>query len=116
MPATLRLITSLVIFVLAFALIATAVWAVASFVCAVIVAAQAAFSHHAQGNVDYVQAGRNACVSWFWILALGAAVFALVVSPVVAWMMAYSSCFPGAARAKRPPRAALVGREKSLYE
>jgi hypothetical protein len=93
-PATLRLATSLVIFVIAFAVIAAAAWLVASFVCAVGVAAQAAGSQHIQGFDRYVEVGRNACQQDFWIIAAGSAVFSLVVSPVVAWMMAYSNLFP----------------------
>lgn len=93
-PTTLRLATSIVIFVIAFAAIAAAAWLVASFVCAVGVAAQAAISQHIQGAGGYVEIGKNACLRDFWIIATGSAVFSLVLSPVVAWMMAYSNLFP----------------------
>ena len=93
-PSLLRLITSIVLFVVAFAVIAAAAWAVASFVCAVIVAAQAAFSHQAQGTGNYVEAGKHASMGYFWIFVVSAAVFSLIVSPVVAWMMAYSNLLP----------------------
>jgi hypothetical protein len=91
-PTTLRLITSIVIFVIAFAVVASAAWLVASFVCAVVVAARSA--QHAQGTTDYVAVGKNACLSFFWIIAVGSAVFSLVLSPVIAWMLAYSNLFP----------------------
>lgn len=93
-PTTLRLATSIVIFVVAFAVIAAAAWLVASFVCAVGVAAQAAVSQHIQGAGGYVEVGKNACMRDFWIIAAGSAVFSLVVSPIVAWMMSYSNLFP----------------------
>jgi len=93
-PATPRLVTSIVIFVIAFAVVAAAAWLVASFVCAVAVAAQISSSPHTQGPVDYVAAGKNACLSYFWVFAIGGAVFSLVLSPVIAWMMAYSNLFP----------------------
>ncbi len=91
-PALLRLLTAMVIFVVAFAVIAGAAWLVASLVCAIAVAAQSA--QHAQGSVDYVALGRNACASYFWVNAVVAAVFALVLSPVIAWMTAYSNWLP----------------------
>jgi hypothetical protein len=93
-PKTLRLVTSIVIFVIAFAVIAAAAWLAASFVCAVGVAAHAALSQQIQGAGGYVEIGKNACLRDFWIIVTGSAVFALVVSPVVAWMMAYSNLFP----------------------
>jgi hypothetical protein len=93
-PKTLRLATSIVVFVIAFAVIAAAAWLAASFVCAVGVAVQAAISQRIQGAGGYVEIGKNACLRDFWIIATGSAVFALVVSPVVAWMMAFSNLFP----------------------
>jgi hypothetical protein len=93
-PTTLRLATSFVVFVIAFAVIAAAAWLVASFICAVGVAAKAAFAQHAQGTSAYIEAGKNACRSFFWIIAIGSAVFSLVMSPVIAWMMAYSNLLP----------------------
>jgi hypothetical protein len=93
-PKTPRLVTSLVIFVIAFALIAAAAWLVASFVCAVGFAAHAALSQQVQATGGYVEVGKIACLRDFWIIATGSAVFSLVVSPVVAWMMAYSNLFP----------------------
>ena len=93
-PQTARLVTSIVVFIIAFAVIAAAAWLVASFVCAVGVAAHAALSQQVQGAGGYVEIGKNACLHDFWIIATGSAVFALVVSPVVAWMMAYSNLFP----------------------
>ena len=93
-PRMARLLTSIVIFVIAFAVITAAAWLAASFVCAVGVAAQAAISHQVQGAGGYVEIGKNAALRDFWIIVSGSAVFALVVSPVVAWMMAYSNLFP----------------------
>jgi hypothetical protein len=93
-PATPRLVTAIVIFVIAFAVVGAAAWAVASFLCAVIAAAEAAFSPHGQGTSDYIAAGKNACHLYFWIIAVGSAVFSLVLSPVIAWMTAYSNLFP----------------------
>jgi hypothetical protein len=92
-PGPLRLVTSIVVFVVAFAVIGAAAWLVASFVCAVIVAAQGAFSQRVQGTSALVEAGTHACQSYFWIFVVGAVVFSLVFSPVVAWMMAYSNLF-----------------------
>ena len=91
-PTVLRLITSIVIFVVAFAVIAGAAWLVASLACAIIVAVKSA--QHATGTVDYVALGKNACLTYFWIIAVASAVFSLVLSPVVAWMMAYSNWLP----------------------
>ena len=88
------LFTAFVVFVIAFAVIAAAAWLVASFICAVGVAAKAAFAQHAQGTSAYIEAGKNACRSFFWIIAIGSAVFSLVMSPVIAWMMAYSNLLP----------------------
>ena len=93
-PRMARLLTSIVIFVLAYAVIAAAAWLVASFVCAVGVAAHAALSQQVQGAGGYVEIGKNACLRDFWIIATGSAVFSLVVSPVVAWMTAYSNLLP----------------------
>ena len=95
-PTVLRLVTSVVVFIIAFAVIAVCAWVVASFICAVSVAAQMAIAQHAQGQGTsaYIQAGEDACKTYFAILAGSAALFALILSPVVAWMTACSNLFP----------------------
>ena len=93
-PATLRLVTSIVVFVIAFVVVAVAVWLVASLLCGVGFVAMTAFSQHTQGNGDFVEVGKHACLSYFWVIAVASVVFSLVLSPVIAWMMAYSNFFP----------------------
>lgn len=94
-PRTLRLVTAVVIFVLAFVAIGVAAWLVASFVCGVTVAAQSALGHGTEGGVtSSISAGEDTCRRYFYILAGSAGIFSLVLSPVVAWMLAYSNFFP----------------------
>jgi hypothetical protein len=95
-PTGLRWATAVVMFAILFALIAVAAWLVASFICAVVVAAQMALGSHAQaqGAGVYVTAGEAASSTYFWIFAGGAAIFSLILSPVVAWTMSFSNFFP----------------------
>ena len=93
-PSVARLATAVVVFALVFVVLFVLAYILAAVTCGAVLGLQTGWQHP-KTSADALHATLQSFIARYTLVMMaGAAIFSLVASPVIAWMMAYSNLFP----------------------